>query len=175
LPAGPRSFPASVLTLDRLPSMPRTAKPQGGPLTAFGRRAAPRDGGMTAFGPRLSRPLALRAAASSRASEGPRRLSIARAAPLPLAIGGSTANPTAGSDRRLDCDRAAASFREGRPPACPQPRSGAKLLPGLAPTPPGRGRSRGRKRDRGMPRHIERHVSLLSGIAARVLVSLLSV
>jgi hypothetical protein len=116
---------------------------------------------MTALGPRLSlapawirgRPLALRAAASS------------------LALEASSAALDPGLDRlrQLDRDQAAASFREARDsPACPRPRSGAKLLPGLAPTPPGRGRSRGRKRDRGAPRHIER-------IAARIIVVLLMV
>ena len=104
----------------------------------------PPDGGMTALDPRLSlapgmiwgRPLALRAAASSRASEA------------------STAALDPGLDRQLDSGlrsparpRPAAASSAARPPACPRGRSGAKLLPGLAPTPPGRGRSRGRKRD----------------------------
>jgi hypothetical protein len=79
---------------------------------------------MTAFGPRLSlapglisgRPLALRAAGSSRASEG-----VGGSRPLTPSGQRLPAGPrkpaprlsTTGCDRQLDRDRAAASFREG--------------------------------------------------------------
>jgi hypothetical protein len=82
--------------------------------------ACPPDGGMTAHGPRPCRSLALRAVGSCRASEGRRRLSTARPASLPLAVGArppqpaptasassTTSPPLAGST----ANRAAASFR----------------------------------------------------------------
>ena len=81
---GPDGLPAPALSLYRLPlTTALTAS-----LRAFGRRRlllCRPEGGMTAFGPRLSlapslirgRPLPLQAG-SSRASEGPRRLSTAR-------------------------------------------------------------------------------------------------
>jgi hypothetical protein len=116
---GPRAAPLS------LASCARIDEGAHGRLLAVGGSRSPPDGGMTAFGPRLSlapglirgRPLALRAAASSRVSAARPRLSIT------------------GSDRQLDRDRAAASFR-GETACLSRLGSRAKLSPGIAPTLP---------------------------------------
>jgi hypothetical protein len=70
-----------------------------------------------------------------------------------------------GPDRQLDRDRAAASFRAARPPACPRLRLGAKLRwVSLRRSPDcfKRIRSRGRKRGR------ERFLPLIERTFARI-------
>ncbi len=119
------------------PPAPAHARPQGGPLTAFGRRrlSMPPDGGMTAFGPRLSlarglirgRPLALRAAASVGSRKPAQRLSTHARPPARHGFR-SSARPRPGGglfprrDRLLvpDCDRGLNSHRVSlrRSPDC---------------------------------------------------------